>query len=67
MLSQRFEDLLDELLLASASYHRIPRTPDSVVQLAHARWYLEAVRADITEERELLTEPPTRRARELIR
>lgn len=55
MLSPRFEDLLDELLLASSSYHRIPRTPDAVVQLAHARWYLEAVRADIAEERELLT------------
>lgn len=56
MLSPRFEDLLDELLLASASYHRIPRTPDSVVQLAQACWYLEDVRAEIAEERELLTQ-----------
>ena len=55
MLSPRFEDLLDELLLASGSYHRIPRTPDAVVQLAHARWYLESVRAEIAEERALLT------------
>ena len=54
MLSPRFEDLLDELLMASKSYHRIPRTPDTVVQLAHARWYLEAVRADIASERELI-------------
>lgn len=56
MLSPRFEDLLEELLLASASYHRIPRTPEAVVQLAHARWYLEVVRAEIAEERELLAQ-----------
>lgn len=55
MLSPRFENLLDELLLASASYHRIPRNPEAVVQLAHARWYLETVRAEIAEEREILT------------
>ncbi len=54
MLSRRFDDLLDDLLMASAAYHGIPRNPETVPHLAQARWYLEAVRTDIAAERELV-------------
>ena len=54
MLSARFDELLSELLRAYVAYDSLPRRPDTVANLAHARWYLEAVRNDIAEERDRL-------------
>ena len=54
MLNPRFDELLAELLQAFVAYSQIPRRPDTVAKLAHGRWYLEAVRKDIAEERERL-------------
>jgi hypothetical protein len=54
VLSPRFDELLAELLQAFVAYEQIPRQPETVANLAYARWYLEAVRKDIAEERERL-------------
>ncbi len=58
MLSRRFDELMAELLRAYVAYHRLPRSPETVTQLAHARFYLEDVRRDIAEEREAIFTPP---------
>lgn len=52
MLSTRFNDALDRVLMAFEYYRHVPRNPDNVARLASARLQLDQARAELHEARE---------------